>query len=494
MFTSGFARLDAEVFKGLTLRSAWFAALVAVLALVVAVGCTQASQQVATPSPTAPATVAVTLVPSPTIGPTATETSAITVVGVIIPTPKRLTVPTYAPTGTPSRTPTPSATPSPTMAPAPPTATFTSTPAQPPPAPTPQPALVAKPAKPVVRQVPTQVPTPTPSPKPTSTAIAFSTFTPTATPTITPTPTVTPTANPALVSFSPLLIDAVSDMPAEFDFVSDGLSDEEIAILEVADSRLFGNPEFLASFLGPDNWLDEVDTASIQAIPLLMQAIDVQKKLDGKHIIDWEVDSLDKILDDLGIYPGLCTSCYGRRYPDESRNEYFETINNPGHTHRENLKTMAYFAKADGEGILFRSFMENDAGDFEALFRHEHNLPKIYRSSSFSIRKLSFMSQAKLPDGNIESFPTMVYEIIGDAGSQREAAERWFDNFNDVLRPWPRTYRKFEDAYRQYSQTPYHPEPGYVLLEGLAVDSITTSVTVSSPSFIRFQGLAQAIC
>ena len=29
-----------------------------------------------------------------------------------------------------------------------------------------------------------------------------------------------------------------------------------------------------------------------------MLAIDVQKKPDGKHVINWEVDSLDRILDD----------------------------------------------------------------------------------------------------------------------------------------------------------------------------------------------------
>ena len=33
------------------------------------------------------------------------------------------------------------------------------------------------------------------------------------------------------------------------------------------------------------------------------------------------------------------------------------------------------------------------------------------------------MSQVKLPDGSVKSFPTMVYEIVGGAGSEREAAE-----------------------------------------------------------------------
>ena len=46
----------------------------------------------------------------------------------------------------------------------------------------------------------------------------------------------------------------------------------------------------------------------------------------------------------------------------------------------------------------------------------------------------------KLPDGTVKSFPTQVYEIVGDAGSEREAAERWFDNFK----------RSYESLHRRY--------------------------------------------
>ena len=48
--------------------------------------------------------------------------------------------------------------------------------------------------------------------------------------------------------------------------------------------------------------------ASVQAVPLLMLAIDIQKKSDGKHVISWEVDSLDRILDELAIYEGVFAS------------------------------------------------------------------------------------------------------------------------------------------------------------------------------------------
>ena len=92
------------------------------------------------------------------------------------------------------------------------------------------------------------------------------------------------------------------------DFVRDGLNAEEKNILDWADSRLFSNPAFLTSKWGPDNWPSDVKTASVQTIPLLMLEIDIEKKSNGKHVITWDVDSLDRILDDLGIYEGACTS------------------------------------------------------------------------------------------------------------------------------------------------------------------------------------------
>ena len=87
------------------------------------------------------------------------------------------------------------------------------------------------------------------------------TMLPAATPTPTPTPTPTrqPVAAPrpvlASVShYSPLLAQAASNLPAEYDFVSDGLSAEERNILDWADSRLFTNENFLQSKWRPDNW------------------------------------------------------------------------------------------------------------------------------------------------------------------------------------------------------------------------------------------------
>ena len=291
--------------------------------------------------------------------------------------------------------------------------------------------------------------------------------------------------NPALAGYSPLMIEAVSSYPAKFDFVSDGLTSQEKNVLDWADSRLFSNESFLASKYSPNNWPSDVKLASVQAIPLLMNAIDIQKKSDGKHVINWEVDSLDRILDDLGIYEGMCTSCYGKNYdtPEKVVYNYDPILKDPQHVYREMLKTFAELAKADGEGILIRDFMENDADDFEMLYNRDPEAARRVGSATdtaFGWRNLSFMSQIKLPDGTYKSFPTQVYEIVGDAENEREAAERWFDNFNAVMSHFVGGVLDFADIYRPYSQIPYTPEPGYVLSVGLAGSPSSTGTTVSA--------------
>ena len=292
----------------------------------------------------------------------------------------------------------------------------------------------------------------------------------------------TPSVDPALASYSPLLVEAVSSYPAGLDFVGEGLSPHEQDILDWADSRLFTNPNFLVSIYGPDNWTSDVKLASVQAIPLLMLAIEIQKKPDGKHVINWEVDNLDRILDELGIYEGVCISCYGKdnyNTVEEVVGEHDPIVKDLKHVHREMLKTFAYLAKADGEAVLIRGFMENDADDFEMLYKRD---PLLFSATdtAFGWRNLSFMSQVKLPDGSLKSFPTQVYEIVGDAGSEREAAERWFDNFNAVMSHFIGGTEEFADIYRKYSQTSYTPEPGYVLFVGLAGSPSSTGTTVSA--------------
>ena len=429
------------------------------------------------PAPTAPASAAAK---GPASAPTVTPVMAVAVEVA----PAHSPTPTQTQPPTPTRAPTPAPTSTHTPRPAPvPTATATQLP-------TPAPTLVpvtTNTAVPTATHTATAtntaVPTATETPVPTATSLPTSTPTPTPTPTNTPVPT--PTVNPALANYSSLLFEAVTSYPAGLDFVGDGLSSDEKSVLDWADSRLFANPNFLASKYGPDNWPSDVKLASVQAIPLLMLAIDVQKKPDGKHVVNWEVDSLDRILDELGVYEGVCTSCYGKNYdtPEKVVYDYDPILRDSRHVHREMLKTFAYFAKADGEGVLIRGFMENDADDFELLYNRDAEAARRVGSATdtaFGWRNLSFMSQVKLPDGSLKSFPTQVYEIVGDAGSEREAAERWFDNFNAVMSHFVGGVEEFADIYRKYSQTPYTPEPGYVLIVREAGSPSSTGLTTSA--------------
>ena len=57
------------------------------------------------------------------------------------------------------------------------------------------------------------------------------------------------------------------------------------------------------------------------------------------------------------------------------------------------LKTFAYFALADGEGILMRSLMENDADDLEMLYRRVLPIERMFTDTSFAWQNQSFMSQ-----------------------------------------------------------------------------------------------------
>ena len=296
-----------------------------------------------TPAPSETPTPVATVPPTATAGPTAT--------------------PVPPPTETPGQTPAATAVPTP-----PPTSTPDATAA-----PTPSPTLT-----PTAEPAPTATPTPTPTPTPTAVPTATPTPKPTATPVPTPVPTPAPpqrrsdprpllgqrphfhhaTPTPAWTwpcQYAPLLAEAASSYPAGLDFVSDGLSPVERKVLDVADSRLFSNPNFLAGKYGPDNWPSDVKMASVQAVPLLMKEIEIQKKADGRHVIAWSVDSLDRVLDELGIYRGTCISCYGRITILRSKeviDNHYPIVSDQKHVHREMLKSFAYLALADGEGIL----------------------------------------------------------------------------------------------------------------------------------------------
>ena len=419
--------------------------------------------------------VAVEVAPAHSPTPTSTQPSTPTQAPTPAPTSTHTPRPALVPTDTPTSSPTATETPSPVPT-QPPTAAPTLVPVAT--------GTAAPTATHTATATNTPVPTATETPVPTPTSLPTST--PTPAPTATNTPVPTPSVDPALAGYSPLLVEAVSSYPAGLDFVGDGLSPDEKNILDWADSRLFSNPNFLASKYGPDNWPSDVKLASVQAIPLLMLAIDIQKKPDGKHVTNWEVDSLDRILDDLGIYEGVCISCYGRNNYStvkETVDNHYPIVSDPHHVHREMLKTFAYFAKADGGGILIRDFMANDADDFELLYKRDsdaaYNVGSI-TDTEFGWRNLSFVSQVKLPGGSLKSFPTQVYEIVGNAGSEREAAERWFGHLNEVMTHFSGDHENFANLYRPYSQTPYTPEPGYLLIVKEAGSPSSTGLTTSA--------------
>ena len=284
----------------------------------------------------------------------------------------------------------------------------------------------------------------------------------------------------------------------------DGISAEEREILDWADSRLFSNPNFLASQWGPDNWPythskesqgryesamrsrgiqnqngsgDTVTDAairslSVQAVILMMLEIDIQKKTNGKHVVKWEVDSLNRVLDDLGIYTGQCIHCFGKSgydTVDGIGDNYVPIIWGQGHVHREMLKSFAYLAKADGEGILARSLLENDPDDFELIYkRRVDRYPSTIGVGSFAYENVSFMSQIKLPDGTLVSYPTMAFGMVGDAGTEREAVERVFDHIRKNLVHDTGDNDNIANLFRPYTVTPYSPELGWILYVGEA--------------------------
>ena len=428
-----------------------------------------------------------TAVQEPTAGPTETPTAE----AVSSPTPSATAAPTA------SAVPSPTMEPMPTQEPAtsdPPPAT---TPALTPvPSPTAPPTLTATPT-PTAAPAPTPGPAATPAPTAVATPVATATSTPVPTPTRppTPSPTPTPSVNPALAEYSALLAKAASGL----DFVRDGLSDEEKNILDWADSRLFGNPAFLDSTWGPDNWPvdlgglyereirkwaenhgfnfddvlpdEELRLASAQAILLLMGEIDIQVKSDGRHVVSWEVDALDRVLDDLKVYPGMCVHCYGRTGYEtyEGLAESYGVILGNGHAQREMLKTFAYFAKADGLGILVRGFMENDADDFDLLYKRKlDEIPVIVGAGSFANANINFMSQIRLPEGELESYPTMAFGMVRNARSEREAVERVFDYMRTNLVHVTGDHDDLANHYRPHSVTPYSPELGWILYVGEA--------------------------
>ncbi len=471
---------------GTGMASAMLLLCLSVVIALAACGGEQVAPAVAT---AVPATAMTTVIPSETSEPTELPAPASIAATPALPaktseptakTPAQVQSPQETSTPEPAATPTP--TPTPTTTP-PPTET---------PPPTPGPTDIPTPT-------PAPTPTPTPTPVPTATLAPTATPSPAPSPTATPSPTPPPAVAPALAGYSPLLAKAASNLPSEYDFVSDGLNAEERDTLDWADSRLFSNENFLKSKWGPDNWPitvpgqgyleskftpndplsgDELRVASVQALVLMMMAIDIDRRSNGHHVISWQVDSLDRVLDGVNVYSGLCVHCYGKTGYDTRervRENYGPLIWEVGHGHREMLKAFAYYARADGEGILVRSFIDNSADDMEMLHkRGRWNSP--IGVGSFNYENISFMSQIRLPDGTLQSYPTLSFSMVGNVNSERQPVERIYDYMRKNLIHDTGGNDEIVKLFRPYTTTPYAPELGWILYVGEAGSPSSSAV------------------
>ena len=90
-------------------------------------------------------------------------------------------------------------------------------------------------------------------------------------------------------------------------------------------------------------------------------------------------------------------------------------------------------------------------------------------TGSFAYENVSFMSQIRLPEGRLVSYPTMAFEMVGDAGTEREAVERVFDHARKNLTHFTGYIDEgFVPLFAPYTVTPYSPELGWVLYVGEA--------------------------
>ena len=281
-----------------------------------------------------------------------------------------------------------------------------------------------------------------------------------------------PTLDPALAGYSPLLVEAVSGYEDRPGFVSGSLTAEEKNILDWADSRIFSNESFNASEYGPANWPSEVKRDSARALLEMMKEINIEKKSNGKHVVSWEKDSLDKIMDELDVYKDMCVRCYdkdGYDTIDGIKHNYVPIIRSDEYVHRKTVELSSYYALADGRGILVRPFTANKSEDFRLLFKRKTDkYPDTIAVGADAYENIDLMSQIELPDGTMVSLPTMAFEAVADAKTQRGALGGIFDYARKKMKHVTGDYDALADQFRPYTTTPYAPELPWILYVGEA--------------------------
>ena len=176
-----------------------------------------------------------------------------------------------------------------------------------------------------------------------------------------------------VVGYHPLLVRGLVGAPGGYDLLKDGLDEQELHVLDVANVSLLNNENFQKGPYGPDNWRSDVRVGSALAIPLMMDKIEISRGSDNVPVVNYKEDDLDKILDDLGVFKGDCVYCFGKgddgSYDIEWKKKYHPLVESEGNRHREMLKTFAYLALANSESILLEDFMSKEPEDFEHLYR-----------------------------------------------------------------------------------------------------------------------------
>ncbi len=213
-----------------------------------------------------------------------------------------------------------------------------------------------------------------------------------------------------------------------------------VKTLDYLQSRVFGNPAFWEAF-GSDELVQDKDAAG-NVVDETWVRWDA-KKWPGNNWramvtmmlnydpFGYNEDDLDKILDELGVYPGQCVYCYGKTWnvlePHGSNGSlaYSDIVNSEGNIVREWLKAITHHVWADGEGLLVRSFRANNAEQLRWLYGRDP-LVSAGGGVAYSPLNITFMNQA-VRDGKFLSAYTWAKSVIGEAKDERQAVLRLVD-------------------------------------------------------------------
>ena len=128
-------------------------------------------------------------------------------------------------------------------------------------------------------------------------------------------------------------------------------------------------------------------------------------------------------------------------------------------------------------GILVRPFTANKSEDFRLLFKRKTDkYPYTIGVGADAYENVSFMSQIELAGRGLVSYPTLVFDMVGDAKTEREAVENIFDYTRKNLIHDTGDNDNIANLFRPYTSTPYSPELGWILYVGEAGSPSSSAV------------------